>query len=290
VGTLPSVLLIGFLVVWLALLEGLLSCDNALVLALMVRHLPKHQRTRALRYGIWGAIGFRFVAVIFADFLLRFWWLKVIGGFYLILLAIRHLVGESSDEGEHVKPRFGSGFWATVLNVELADVAFSIDSILAAVALASGLPPALQANRPLVIGIVWTGGILGIIMMRLVAGVFLRLLDRYPGLARGAYYLVAWIGISLVGSGLHDAFKLRNLWNVGWRAQVPVALKQFQWELNDIVFWAGMAIIIVLSFVLSPKRRGGENPGAGAVAPLSNDPTAPNGRPDALSSDPKLIP
>ena len=55
--------LVGGAVLWLVFLEGLLSADNALVLAMMVRHLPKEKQKRALRYGIWGAFAFRFIAV-----------------------------------------------------------------------------------------------------------------------------------------------------------------------------------------------------------------------------------
>src|SRR4029079_15648857 len=62
--TLSDVPLISWYIGVLIFLEGLLSADNALVLALMVRHLPKPEQRRVLRYGIWGAIGFRFIAIL----------------------------------------------------------------------------------------------------------------------------------------------------------------------------------------------------------------------------------
>jgi YkoY family integral membrane protein len=284
-STLATFFAIAGIILYLVLLEGLLSGDNALVLALMVRHLPKEQRTRALRYGMWGAFGFRFLAVIFADFLLQFWWLKVVGGVYLLWLALRHLLGRESEGAQGVKPRFGDGFWPTVFNVELTDIAFSIDSILAAVAMARGLPANLQTNHQLVIGIIWTGGILGIIMMRLVAGVFLTLLDRFKGLARGAYYLVAWIGLKLVGSGMHDAFHNSVLWDSGWRARVPLWIKKFPWEMHDVVFWSGMTVIVVLSLVLKPKG----DAGTGGLSALLDEPASPNGKAEAPQSDPSAI-
>ena len=193
----------------LVVLEGLLSADNALVLAVMVRHLPKQQQKRALRYGIWGAFLFRAIAVVIAGQLIRYWQLKLLGGLYLLYLAIKHFVvgEEHHDESAEGEPpaRLGSGFWATVINVELADVAFSIDSILAAVAMVQGLPAKLQANHYIAMGTIYIGGVLGIIMMRLVAGVFLTLLNRYKGLAGGAYVLVGWIGLKLCGGGLEQA-------------------------------------------------------------------------------------
>lgn len=272
---------------WLIVLEGLLSGDNALVLAVMVRHLPKEQRSRALRYGIWGAFLFRLIAVLCASYLLRYWQLKVIGGLYLLFLALRHMfdgrahehasdatgqellaameeaipLGEESTatataattQVAHNPPRrlrLGEGFWGTVVSVELADIAFSIDSILAAVAMARGLPQKFQDHRILTLGIIYFGGIIGIVMMRLVAGAFIYLLDRFKGLAAGAYWLVAWIGLKLVGGGLHDAFLQKEFWNSGWRASLPDAVKAFpHWEMPDWFFWTGMALIVVVSML-----------------------------------------
>ena len=72
----------------LILIESLLSVDNAAVLATMVMDLPENQRDKALKYGIWGAYVFRGVAMVFAAFLLGFWWLKPLGGMYLLWLAV----------------------------------------------------------------------------------------------------------------------------------------------------------------------------------------------------------
>jgi len=86
----------------LVVLEGLLSADNALVLAVMVRHLPRHQQKRALRYGMLGAFGFRLIAVVFASTLLHYWILKVLGGLYLLYIAVSHLAhGEDEPGAEH---------------------------------------------------------------------------------------------------------------------------------------------------------------------------------------------
>jgi YkoY family integral membrane protein len=287
----------------LVLLEGLLSADNALVLAVMVRHLPRIQQKRALRYGIWGAFVFRLIAVIFASILLKFWWLKVLGGLYLLFLALRHFLGgASSGEGGHARPRVGSGFWATVVNVEIADIAFSIDSILAAVALAEKLPPNVEhatfalpllGNVPLPLLIVYLGGVLGIIAMRLVAGVFLVLLDRFKGLAEGAYLLVAWIGVGLVETGLIHALNPRPPTPPGtWRDSVPAWVKSIP-EMPEWLFWSGMVAIIVLSLLYKPKeRRGGsaEPPGERegeveqpAAAPAGGLPEADGPRDDRAS-------
>src|SRR3954452_16030717 len=97
-------------IVTLVFLEGLLSADNALVLAVMVRHLPREQQKRALRYGIWGAFGFRLIAVLLSTVLLKFWLFKVIGGGYLLYLAAAHFLSREEDVHANKSTRFGSGF------------------------------------------------------------------------------------------------------------------------------------------------------------------------------------
>jgi predicted tellurium resistance membrane protein TerC len=79
-----------------------------------------------------------------------------------------------------------SAYWATVVRVEAINLMFSIDSILVAVAV-SRVP-----------WVVVTGGILGIVAMRLIAAQLLRLVERYPPLVDGAFIIIAWIGIELV--------------------------------------------------------------------------------------------
>lgn len=249
----------------LVILEGLLSADNALVLAVMVRPLPKHQQKRALRYGIIGAFVFRLIAVLFAATLLDYWIFKFLGGLYLLYLAVNHLVFGDHGEAATQKPRFGSGFWGTVLSVELADIAFSIDSILAAVAMADGLPPRLSevvlfmvpgTSFPMTVelSVVYTGGILGIITMRYVAGYFILILERFPGLANGAYWLVAWIGLKLIGGGLHNAVHPRFPAEGTWRDRLPEWSHQIPFEMEEWFFWGGMGVILVLSLLLGSRR------------------------------------
>ncbi len=210
--SLSDVPLVAWYIGVLVFLEGLLSADNALVLAIMVRHLPTKERRRVLRWGIWGAIGFRLVAVLMSSVLLKFWICKVVGGLYLLYLAISHFVRPDDQNAKEWTVESGTGildsravsrgFWKTVTSVTLADIAFSIDSILAAVAMADSFPNRFGPNWKLVI--VYVGGVLGIITMRFVVSYFVILLERFPGLAEGAYFLVAWIGVKLLASGIHD--------------------------------------------------------------------------------------
>jgi len=181
----------------LVLLEGLLSADNALVLAILVLGLPPELQTRALRYGIAGAFPFRILALLLVRYLMQAAWVKVIGGAYLIYLAAAHFWGGSDEERRDrlrpAAPAFGlSAFWATVVRVELIDIAFSVDSILVAVAMSNKL------------WVVITGGLLGIVAMRFVAGRLIQLIRRYPPIVDGAFAIVGWVGFELLLEFAHD--------------------------------------------------------------------------------------
>lgn len=187
------------LIFWLVILEGLLSCDNALVLAVVVRRLPKHQQKRALLYGIWGAYFFRFVAIGLGTFLIQITWIQILGAGYLLWLSVKYFLSKSkgeSEEEEEVNIRkggFWDTFWGVVVTVELMDISFSVDSILAAFALSDQ------------IWVLYIGGLLGILMMRGVATIFIKWLEKYPELESAAYVLIALIGGKLMGQafGFH---------------------------------------------------------------------------------------
>src|SRR5262245_20218683 len=120
---------IGLLIV----LEGLLSADNALVMAIMVLGLPRDQHGKALRYGLVGGFAFRILATLLAVYLIRVAWVKLLGGLYLLYLTYAHFWHGEEGEDRHAPPKarpaFGlSAFWATIVRVELVNLAFSVDS------------------------------------------------------------------------------------------------------------------------------------------------------------------
>src|SRR5690349_12191816 len=81
----------------LVALEGLLSADNAMVLAVLALGLPKPQQRKALRYGIAGAFAFRTVATLAAAYLIRLGWVKLVGAGYLLYLSYRHFGGGDAE-------------------------------------------------------------------------------------------------------------------------------------------------------------------------------------------------
>jgi|GEM_PF-944367 len=179
----------------LVLSEGLLSLDNALVLAILVSHLPTDRSYKlgpfemsiqqwALTAGIFGAYFFRTIAIVLGTYLIQFWTLQLLGGGYLLWLGYEHFFAGRVQKSE--MSAYGKGFWATVIKVELMDIAFSVDSILAALGLSKK------------VWVILMGGMIGILCMRLVAGVFIRLIERFPLFKHTGYALVALIGYRLV--------------------------------------------------------------------------------------------
>jgi YkoY family integral membrane protein len=179
-------------------LEGLLSADNALVMAILVLGLPSRDRHKALRYGLLGGFAFRIAATLLAVYLIRLILVKLLGALYLLYLTYSHFFGHEEGHDRRrapkAKPLLGmSAFWGTVVRVEAINLAFSIDSILVAVAMSPKL------------WVIITGGILGIVAMRLVVGQLIVLVQRYPALVDGAFIIIGWVGLKLCVEYLHDA-------------------------------------------------------------------------------------
>jgi YkoY family integral membrane protein len=229
-----------FTIGMLVLLEGLLSADNALVLAILVLGLPRDQQARALRYGIAGAFAFRIIAILLASVLMEVAWVKLVGGLYLGYLSWAHFArpeGESRTDVPRATAAFGlTAFWATVARVELVDVAFSVDSILVAVALSPKL------------WVVVTGGLLGIVMMRLVAGRMIELIRRYPALADGAFIIIAWVAIKLVAEYAHD-------------------LHLVDWQIPKTISLGLIAIIFTISYLYARRHPAPADDGTGPTEP-----------------------
>lgn len=176
----------------LILIECLLSVDNAIVLAAQTQKLPtKKEQEKSLFYGIWGAYLFRFLLIGVGSYLIHFWEIKVIGAAYLMYLAVKHFwvrahphQTQKAAKKNKKKPRI-SLFWSVVLSIEAMDIVFSIDSILASLAI---------SPNPVIVLI---GGLIGILAMRGVAEVIMRLLEIVPELEVVAYGLIALIAVKL---------------------------------------------------------------------------------------------
>ncbi len=169
----------------LAFIEIVLSADNAIVLALLTRALPPRLRSKALYAGLASAFLFRAAGLFGVAFLLEFAWIQLLGALYLIYLAIHHFTTRPRAESHSTGV---ATFWGTVLLIELYDLAFALDSLVAGVAF---------VDSPSKIWIVYVGGIIGLVAVRIASDLFSRIIDAFPRLEPAAYLMVGWVGLKL---------------------------------------------------------------------------------------------
>ncbi|MDM5223579.1 TerC family protein [Peribacillus sp. NJ11] len=231
----------GWVLIILIFLEGLLSADNALVLAIMSKHLPKEQQKKAINIGLLLAFIFRIGAIFIISYLFHVWQVQAIGAAYLIFIALKHLL--KKDHGD--KEEKGKSYRMTVAQIALADIAFAIDSILAAVALVIALPDTPMGDIGGMDGakfiVILLGAIAGLIVIRFAAGYFVKILTERPSLETAAMLIVGWVGVKLLMHTLahpsvhiipHD-FVEGPIWN--------------------IIFWSVMLLIAIGGWFLSGK-------------------------------------
>lgn len=175
----------------LVFLEGILSVDNALVLAILARRVPEELQKKALLYGIVGAVVLRIGALFMVSYLIEWTWVKFVGGGYLVYIAAAHWLKESKAKDDPVREGKKEGFWYVVTVMVLMDLAFAVDSILAAFGVTKKL------------WLIITGALIGLVLIRFAAMVFIKLIKRFPNLEGTAYILIFIIGAKLVLEGFH---------------------------------------------------------------------------------------
>lgn len=185
------------ILLFLFFLEAILSIDNAAVIAVFAKKLPKEDQNRALWIGISVGFALRAIVVVFAALLLRFHWVVFVGGAYLIYLAIHHFMQKKVSAIEKLKPH---GFWKTVFLIELADIIFAIDSILSAFAVLLLFYSPTSSEQK--IWLIYLAGIMGMVTMRFCSKKLIDLLEKAPVLESLAYLLVGWVGVKLIIGGI----------------------------------------------------------------------------------------
>lgn len=173
----------------LVLIEGLLSVDNALAIAAMASHLDEKRRAMAMNIGYIGAYGFRLVALLFASWIISNHWVMLIGALYLVWLMCAHFAGQkgiAEEEGEAVNVHHRT-FAGTIVMISLMDLSLSVDNVVAAIAMSP------KDLRPVYVGVT-----IGIISLRLVAGVAVKAIAKYPVLEHTAFVLIGYVGLLLL--------------------------------------------------------------------------------------------
>jgi tellurite resistance protein TerC len=229
------------IILQLIVLEGLLSIDNAAVLGAMVTDLPDtiavpwpkalkklgrslhpllgNQRTAALRVGLLGAYLGRGLMLFVASLIIQNPWLKILGAVYLLYLAFESLGIKKGDDGEQGNSSTKQGsFWSIVVMIEIADLVFSLDNVVAAVSLSDKL------------WVVLVGVALGILFMRFAAGIFSYAVEREPILKPAAYVLILNIGLELLIGEL-TGFEFNDLVRFGISiGTIVLALLYAHWK------------------------------------------------------------
>ncbi|MCT6823051.1 MAG: DUF475 domain-containing protein [Apilactobacillus sp.] len=175
----------------LVLIECILSVDNAVVLATQAQALPtKKEQEESLFYGLWGSYVFRFLIIGLGVFLIHIWEIKVIGGLYLFYLVFDHFAHSNKPKKSMFKQSSQQSnrkrFWMTVAQIEFMDIVFSVDSVLAALAI---------SENPVIVLI---GGLIGILCMRGIAEVIMLVMKKIPELKTMAYVLIGIIALKLI--------------------------------------------------------------------------------------------
>lgn len=209
----------------LAVLEILLSADNAIVLAIITKNLPTPLKKRALYIGFLSAFVFRLVGILLISFLFDSPWIQGLGALYLLYLMFRHFIKKSKKEQFMPHP---ANFWKTIFLVELFDLAFAVDSIVAGLAFIGTSDTATMNPK---LWIVYVGGMIGAFGIRYAAHLFSSVIDRFPQLENSAYLLIGWIGLKLGFVSLS--------WNFPY----------LEW-----IFWAGMGLFFLMGFIFRGKR------------------------------------
>ncbi len=233
--SIPAAEMPGFLmacasvIMSLVLIEGLLSVDNALGIAAMAAHLPKHQQKPALRWGLIGAYTFRGLALVLVAWLMHNAWVKWFGAVYLVYLACEHLQlhprAEGGDEGAKVAKAAGKSFIATIASIELMDLSLSLDNVVAAVSMVNNEQ---RIPEELHIWVVCLGVFIGIAALRFVAGWCIGVIERHPILSYTAFLLVGFVGLAFC-------------------MEMGLALVDIEWHMGVIMKFCCIMAILALS-------------------------------------------
>jgi YkoY family integral membrane protein len=178
----------------LVCLEAVLSADNAIALAAIAQGLEdKEKEAQALNVGLVVAYVLRITLLLTATWVQQYWQFELIGAVYLLWLVFQHFSSPEDEKNHHDGPRFAS-LWQAIPVIALTDLAFSLDSVTTAIA--------VSQETWLVI----TGTTIGVVLLRFMAGLFIRWLDEYTYLEDAGYITVALVGLRLLIKVINDAF------------------------------------------------------------------------------------
>lgn len=217
----------------LIFLECVLSADNAFIMAIIVQPLPHHQRNKALWTGVISAIFLRIGAIIGIAYLIHILWIRFVGAFYLLYLAFSYGRKKIKTSKKSTTPPL----WKVVLELEALDILFALDSIIAALGF-MGISLSNNSSIPPKLWIVYTGAVLGLILMRFATQGFSVFMHKFPKLEQAAHYIIGLVGVKLAFEASNSYFYLLSLKSI---------------HCGEVVFWICLISLLAYGF-LSKKK------------------------------------
>lgn len=176
----------SFVLLILIALEAVLSADNAIALAAIAQGLedPKRQRD-ALNIGLLAAYVLRVTLILTATWVVQFWQFELLGALYLLWLVFKYFTSSEDKEDHHHSLQFAS-LWQVIPMIAVTDLAFSLDSVTTAIAVADDT------------WLIIAGGTIGVITLRFLAGLFIRWLEEFTHLEDAGFITVGFVGLRLL--------------------------------------------------------------------------------------------
>ena len=170
----------------LIVLEAVLSADNAIALAAIAQGLKSPQLQRsALNLGLVVAYVLRMSLILTATWVVKFWQFELLGAMYLLWLVFDYFTSQEDEKDQHHGPEFTS-LWQAIPLIAVTDLAFSLDSVTTAIALADE------------IWLILVGGTIGVITLRFLAELFIKWLKEYTHLEDAGFITVGFVGLRLL--------------------------------------------------------------------------------------------
>lgn len=181
------------LLIILIALEAVLSADNAIALAAIAQGLEDNKlQNRALNLGLLVAYFLRITLILTATWVIKFWQVELLGALYLLWLVFNYFTSDEDSDHHHHSLRFAS-LWQAIPLIAVTDLAFSLDSVTTALAVADEL------------WLVLVGGTIGVITLRFLAGLFIRWLEEFTHLEDAGFVTVGLVGLRLLLKAIDPA-------------------------------------------------------------------------------------
>ena len=224
----------------IVLIDLVLAGDNAIVIALAARNLPKHLQKKAILWGTVGAIGVRTLMTLVVVWLLKIPGLMLVGGLGLLWIAYK-LVADQGDGDEEHGPA-ASTFWGAMKTIVVADALMGIDNVLGVAGAAHG------AMDLVVIGL-----LISVPIVVFGSTVVLKLVERFP--------IIIWLGAGVLA---YTAAKMvvGEPLLAGWFGTREAPVHLLRWALEAVC----VAGVLGVAW-LATRRRPQADGAAAAAAP-----------------------